>query len=74
VLTRFFFIEKYCEKYIAITGDSLFVNRLLSENKMDFNNTDELLGEYDIISARHDYLTGCFALYRNNDMIQELFA
>ena len=24
--------------------------------------TDELLNEYDIISARHDYLTGCFAL------------
>ena len=23
--------------------------------------TDELLDEYDIISARHDYLTGCFA-------------
>ena len=25
--------------------------------------TYELLNEYDIISARHDYLTGCFALY-----------
>ena len=28
--------------------------------------TDELLSEYDIISALHDYLTGCFALHRNN--------
>ena len=35
--------------------------------------TDELLGEYDIISARHDYLTGCFALYRNNQNMRELF-
>jgi len=35
--------------------------------------TDELLNEYDIISARHDYLTGCFALYRNNSDIRELF-
>ena len=35
--------------------------------------TDELLDEYDIISARHDYLTGCFALYRNNPFMRELF-
>ena len=35
--------------------------------------TDELLNEYDIISARHDYLTGCFALYRNNPAMRELF-
>ena len=35
--------------------------------------TDELLNEYDIISARHDYLTGCFALYRNNPQMRELF-
>jgi len=35
--------------------------------------TDELLNEYDIISARHDYLTGCFALYRNNQYMRELF-
>jgi len=35
--------------------------------------TDELLNEYDIISARHDYLTGCFALYRNNPEMRELF-
>ena len=35
--------------------------------------TDELLNEYDIISARYDYLTGCFALYRNNPFMRELF-
>ncbi len=35
--------------------------------------TDELLNEYYIISARHDYLTGCFALYRNNPYMRELF-
>jgi hypothetical protein len=35
--------------------------------------TNELLNEYDIISARHDYLTGCFALYRNNQLMRELF-
>ncbi len=35
--------------------------------------TDEILTEYDVISARHDYLTGCFALYRNNKEMQELF-
>ena len=35
--------------------------------------TDELLNEYDVISARHDYLTGCFALYRNNTYMRELF-
>ena len=35
--------------------------------------TDELLNKYDIVSARHDYLTGCFALYRNNLKMQELF-
>ncbi|WP_165045635.1 DUF6625 family protein [Dysgonomonas sp. ZJ709] len=35
--------------------------------------TDEILAEYDIISARHDYLAGCFALYRNNSQMRELF-
>ena len=35
--------------------------------------TDELLNNYDIISARHDYLTGCFSLYRNNQYMRELF-
>lgn len=27
--------------------------------------TDDILTKYDVISARHDYLTGSFALYRN---------
>ena len=35
--------------------------------------TDELLNEYDIISARPDYLSGYFALYRNNPFMRELF-
>lgn len=35
--------------------------------------TDELLDEYDIISARHDYLTGSFALYRNGLFDNQLF-
>jgi hypothetical protein len=35
--------------------------------------TDELLNEYDVISARHDYLTGCFALFRNNQFMKDLF-
>ncbi|MDR3339646.1 MAG: hypothetical protein LBT25_06075 [Candidatus Symbiothrix sp.] len=35
--------------------------------------TEDLLAEYDIISARHDYLTGCFALYRNTPAMRELF-
>ena len=35
--------------------------------------TDELLNAYDVISARHDYLTGCFALYRNQPYFRELF-
>ena len=35
--------------------------------------TDELLNGYDIISARHDYLSGFFALFRNNKCMQELF-
>lgn len=34
---------------------------------------DELLSKYDVISARHDYLTGCFALYRNKRNINTLF-
>ena len=35
--------------------------------------TDVLLNEYDVISARHDYLTGCFALFRNNPLNREIF-
>lgn len=35
--------------------------------------TDEILNEYDVISARHDYLTGSFALYRNRSKFNQLF-
>jgi thiol-disulfide isomerase/thioredoxin len=36
-------IEKYSEKYIFITDDALYVNKLLAENKMDLSKKDELL-------------------------------
>lgn len=35
--------------------------------------TNQLLESNDIISARNDYLTGCFALYKNNKIMRELF-
>ncbi|WP_223580097.1 DUF6625 family protein [Sphingobacterium sp. GVS05A] len=35
--------------------------------------TSQLLDTYDVISARHDYLTGCFTLYRNNELCRHLF-
>lgn len=35
--------------------------------------TEELLDEYDVISARHDFLTGGFTLYRNNLLDNQLF-
>lgn len=35
--------------------------------------TDEMLSEYDVISSRHDYITGSFCLFRNNDYINTLF-
>ena len=35
--------------------------------------TDELLNNYDIISSRHDYITGTFCLYRNNQQMNTLF-
>ncbi len=35
--------------------------------------TDDMLNEYDFISVRHDYTTGCFALYRNNDLMNTIF-
>jgi hypothetical protein len=36
--------------------------------------TDELLYEYDVINTRHDYLTGSFMLFRNNEVCNNLFA
>lgn len=35
--------------------------------------TDELLENYDVISSRHDYVTGSFALWRNTPQINKLF-
>ncbi|GAB6120105.1 DUF6625 family protein [Dysgonomonas termitidis] len=35
--------------------------------------TDAVLSKYDVISARHDYLTGSFALYRNGLFNNALF-
>lgn len=35
--------------------------------------TDEILDEYDVISTRHDFLTGWFMLFRNSKQINELF-
>jgi len=35
--------------------------------------TDELLNTYELISVRHDFLTGQFLLFRNNDKMNNLF-
>ncbi len=35
--------------------------------------TDEMLNSYDFISLRHDYTTGCFALYRNTEKMNTFF-
>jgi hypothetical protein len=35
--------------------------------------TDELLEHYDLISVRHDWLSGCFLLYKNIDKMNRLF-
>lgn len=35
--------------------------------------TNELLANYDVISSRHDYITGSFALWRNTPEINTLF-
>lgn len=35
--------------------------------------TEELLQEYDVISCRHDYITGTFCLFRNNEIMNTLF-
>lgn len=41
-------------------------------NIRDFINP-EMLETYDFISVRHDYTTGCFALYRNNTVMNTFF-
>jgi hypothetical protein len=35
--------------------------------------TDDILNEHDLISVRHDWLSGCFLLYKNNDKLNTLF-
>jgi hypothetical protein len=35
--------------------------------------TVEMLHEFDFISVRHDYTTGCFALYKNNSVMNTFF-
>lgn len=35
--------------------------------------TDNFFDSYDYISVRHDYTTGCFGLYRNNDLLNKYF-
>jgi len=35
--------------------------------------TDEILDEYDVISVRPDWITGCFLLYKNEERINNLF-
>ena len=35
--------------------------------------TDEMWNKYDFISIRHDYTSGCFALYKNNELINNIF-
>jgi hypothetical protein len=35
--------------------------------------TDEILTSYDIISSRHDYITGTFCLFKNNEQMNTLF-
>ena len=36
--------------------------------------TEEILNKYDVISSRHDYITGSFCLFRNSTVINELFS
>lgn len=35
--------------------------------------TDEILDTYDIINSRHDFISGTFCLFRNNEYINTLF-
>ncbi|WP_195760038.1 DUF6625 family protein, partial [Flavobacterium sp. LC2016-23] len=35
--------------------------------------TERILKQYDIISSRHDYITGSFCLFRNQEYINQLF-
>ncbi|MFC0513592.1 DUF6625 family protein [Mucilaginibacter angelicae] len=35
--------------------------------------TDELMGKYDLISGRPEWMPGCFSLYKNTDVMNTLF-
>src|SRR5690606_29249126 len=35
--------------------------------------TEEILSAYELISVRHDYITGYFCLFRNNEKMNKLF-
>jgi hypothetical protein len=35
--------------------------------------TDDLLDQFDFINVRHDYTTGCFALYKNKEQMNTFF-
>ncbi|NOT91386.1 DUF6625 family protein [Ferruginibacter sp.] len=35
--------------------------------------TNEILYKYDVISSRHDYITGTFCLFRNSEQMNNLF-
>lgn len=35
--------------------------------------TDEILSKTEFISVRHEYATGCFALYKNNELVNNIF-
>lgn len=35
--------------------------------------TEELLSDYDVVSSRHDFITGTFCLYRNVEITNTLF-
>jgi hypothetical protein len=35
--------------------------------------TDELLDEYDLVCVRHDYITACCMLFKNNEYVNTLF-
>ncbi len=35
--------------------------------------TEDVLNSYDVISSRHDYITGTFCLFNNNDTMNSLF-
>lgn len=45
---------------------------LVYGNIRDFM-TEEILNSYDIISSRHDYITGSFCLFKNNEQMNSLF-